>query len=87
VTPSTLRSVEKGMFRFALGGATFSDASGMGETLVIEGVPHISWVKEGKLLSREALKAKSPFLMGGGSGAINEFAAAANISDFCGQFV
>lgn len=64
VSPQNLRPIENAKFRFALGGASFSDERGIGETLIIEGTPHISWVKEGKLITKEAAHAKSPFLMG-----------------------
>lgn len=64
VTQRILHSVDSAKFRFALGGSSLCDEHGVGETLIIEGLPHISWVQAGKLCNASQSRAFTPFLMG-----------------------
>ncbi len=64
VQPELLKPTADLNFRFALGGGTFSDEHCIGETLVIEGVTHISWMQHGKIHTDRQPNAMSPFLMG-----------------------
>src|SRR5690349_8809347 len=67
VHAALLQPVVPGHFRFALGAGTFSDEHGIGETIVIEGQPYVSWVQNGKLLTDTRASFKSPFLLGVGA--------------------
>lgn len=64
VTEELLRPLDENAFRFALGGCTFTNERSIGETLIINGVSHISWMQEGKLRNGSEKEAKAAFLMG-----------------------
>ena len=64
VCSSNIKPVENAHFAFALGGSTFSDQHCIGETLIADGVPHVSWVKNNTLINRSGNGITSPFLMG-----------------------
>lgn len=51
-------------FQYALGAGTFSDEHCVGETIVIDGVVHVSWVENETLHTQSGTKALTPFLMG-----------------------
>jgi len=64
IDASLLHIITPNQFRFALGAGTFSDEHGVGETIVIEGQPYVSWVQRGRLLTDTRAAFKSPFLLG-----------------------
>lgn len=64
VEADLLQSTSSMNFRFALGGATFTDRFAIGETLILDGIPFISWVEHGKVHTAGKKEAMSPFLIG-----------------------
>ncbi len=64
VDPKAMEPIDLSHFRFALGSGSFSDALRLGETIVIDGKPHISWVEEKKVFTQSQAHINSPFLMG-----------------------
>lgn len=60
----SLHSIHRNQFRFALGAGSFSDMNSIGETLVIESKPFVSWMKEGKITTDTQPDFTSPFLIG-----------------------
>lgn len=64
VETKMLRPIKSANFRFALGGSSFSDEHGVGETLLINGIPHITWVENNQLYNESHDNAKSAFLVG-----------------------
>jgi hypothetical protein len=64
VTEKLLKPIEAGQFQFALGAGTFSNEMCAGETIVIEGQPHVSWAAHDKVLTQTGAHFKTPFLMG-----------------------
>ncbi len=59
-----LQPIEPMRFRFALGSGSFFDKTAIGETIVIEKVPHISWISKSQPRIQSGRDAKTPFLMG-----------------------
>lgn len=64
VDPTTMQPIRLEDFRFALGSGTSQKPESLGETIVIERKPYISWMEKGKLVTREQTSFSSPFLMG-----------------------
>ncbi len=64
INASHLHTVIPAQFQFALGAGTFFDEYGIGETIVIEGQPYVSWVQNGRLITDTHALFKSPFLLG-----------------------
>jgi hypothetical protein len=64
VDPSTLQPIRSEDFRFALGSGSPHNPKLLGEAIVIERRPYLSWVENGKLITREEPSFESPFLMG-----------------------
>jgi hypothetical protein len=64
VDPSTLKPISLDDFRFALGSASPKNPQILGEAIVIERRPYLSYVENGKLATKEEPLFESPFLMG-----------------------
>lgn len=64
VTKDLMLEVPTNAFRYALGGASFTGTERFGETILIEGVPHIFWNENGTLKNESHPKMYSPFLIG-----------------------
>ncbi len=64
VDPTTLKPISLDDFRFALGSGTPGDLEHLGEAIVIERKPFLSWVDNGKVITKEQALFESPFLMG-----------------------
>ena len=64
VDAAHLHAIAPSQFTFALGAGTFSDSHCIGETLILDTIPHVSWVEKGELHTKTAPSLKSPFLLG-----------------------
>lgn len=64
VNPKVIQPIEPAQFNFALGSGTFSSEQQVGEALVINGKPYISWQENNKLVTQTQAEMQSPFLMG-----------------------
>lgn len=64
VTDSSLHSLEKPPFRFGLGGGTTTGIKGIGETILWEGKPTISYGDTKHLTTLSSSQFSTPFLMG-----------------------
>ncbi len=64
VTEKELLSVTPDQFRFALGAGTFSGPEGIGEAIIIESKPFVSWVENQELKTSSGDTLRTPFLVG-----------------------
>ncbi len=62
VNPKVMHPIPQ--FRFALGSGSFSDASRLGETIVLESKPYVSWTEGNKQYTQGQKPITTPFLMG-----------------------
>lgn len=63
VTDADMKSFNED-FRFALGGGSYAGLHGIGETMVIDGKPYVSWIDGGKLHTESQGDFQCAFLMG-----------------------
>lgn len=64
VTEKELLSVAPNQFRFALGAGTFSGLEAVGEAIIIESKPFVSWVEKEELKTSFGSTLRTPFLVG-----------------------
>ncbi len=64
VTNKTLVPLESSDFSFALGSGTFSISDNLGEALIVDSAPYISWVDGASVRTERHHSLKSPFMLG-----------------------
>lgn len=64
VDEADMHAVGPHHFRFALGSGTFSSLENIGETLIVNGRPHVSWLQGKKVHTEVNSKVSTPFLIG-----------------------
>ena len=64
VKKSNLQPIKKNQFRYALGLGTFSGEQHLGEALIFESLPYVTWMEKKKAKTETHSQIQSPYLMG-----------------------